>query len=113
MLGFIILSHILGKILMGTGGLLLLILLGLIVWFWQNTLKARELALRAARDVCLNQQLQLLDGTVTLHRLRLRRSNQGRLTAQRTFQFTYSVEGDDRRTGFIITLGNLVEQVGL
>lgn len=98
---------------MGTGGLLLLIVLGLIVWFWQNTLQARELALQAALDTCRSQQLQLLDGTVTLHRLALRRSNQGRVTWQRTFQFTYSVEGDDRRTGFIITLGNLVEQVGL
>jgi len=99
--------------LMATSGLLMLVLLGLIVWFWQNTLQARELALRVARDTCLSQQLQLLDGTVTLQRLALRRSNQGRVTLQRTFQFTYSVEGDDRRTGFIITLGNLVEQVGL
>jgi len=98
---------------MGTSGLLLLILLGLIIWFWQNTLRARELALQAALDTCRNQQLQLLDGTVTLHRLALRRSNQGRMMLQRTFQFTYSAEGDDRQTGFIITLGNLVEQVGL
>ena len=98
---------------MATSGLLLLILLGLLVWFWQNTLRARELALRAARDTCQSQQLQLLDGTVTLHRLALRRSVGGRMTLQRTFQFTYSVAGDDRRTGFIITLGNLVEQVGL
>ena len=98
---------------MGTSGLLLLILLGLIVWFWQNTLQARELALRAARDACQSQQLQLLDGTVTLQRLALRRSNTGRVTLQRTFQFSYSAEGDDRQTGFIITLGNLVEQVGL
>lgn len=98
---------------MGTSGLLLLILLGLIVWFWQNTLRARELALRAALDTCRNQQLQLLDGSVTLHRLALRRSYQGRMMLQRTFQFTYSAEGDDRQTGFVITLGNLVEQVGL
>jgi hypothetical protein len=98
---------------MGTSGLLLLVLLGLIVWFWQDTLRARELALRAAGEACRNQQLQLLDGTVTLHRLALQRSKQGRVTLQRTFQFNYSVEGNDRRTGFIITLGNLVEQVGL
>ena len=98
---------------MGTGGLLLLILLGLIVWFWQDTLRARELALRAARDVCQHQQLQLLDGTVTLRRLTLRRSHRGRVTLQRTFQFSYSAEGNDRQTGFIITLGGVVDQVGL
>ncbi len=98
---------------MGTGGLILFILLALLVWFWQNTLRARELALRAARDVCQKQQLQLLDGTVTLHRVALRRSQRGQVSLQRTFQFTYSLEGDDRQTGFIITLGDLVEQVGL
>ena len=98
---------------MATSGLLLLILLGLIVWFWQNTLRARELALQAARDACQSQQLQLLDGTVTLHRLVLRRSHRGYLSLQRTFQFSYSTAGDDRQTGFVITLGNLVEQVGL
>ena len=94
-------------------GLLLLILLGLLVWFWQDTLQARELALRAAREVCRNRQLQLLDGTVTLQRLATRRSNQGGVTLQRTFQFAYSEDGHDRYTGFVITLGNHVEQVGL
>ena len=98
---------------MGTGGLLLLILLGLVVWFWHNTLQARELALQAARDVCRRQQLQLLDGTVTLHRLALQRSNRGRIRLQRTFQFAYSTEGNDRQTGFVITIGNLIDQVGL
>jgi hypothetical protein len=98
---------------MGTSGLLLLVLLGLIVWFWQNTLKARELALRAARDTCLSQQLQLLDGSVTFQRIALRRSHRGRMTLQRTFQFAYSEDGHDRRAGFVITLGNHVEQVGL
>ncbi len=98
---------------MGTGGLLLLILLGLIVWFWQNTLRARELALQAAREVCQRQQLQLLDGTVTLHRLALQRSNRGHIALQRTFQFAYSTAGDDRKTGFVITIGDLIDQVGL
>jgi hypothetical protein len=49
---------------------------------------------------------------VTLQRVALRRSA-GRLRLRRTFQFTYSSAGDDRRTGFIITRGKHVEQVGL
>jgi hypothetical protein len=98
---------------MGTTGLLLLILLGALVWFWQNTLHDRELALLAARDACQHQQLQLLDATVTLQRIALRRARRGGITLQRTFQFSYSTEGHDRQTGFVITLGNHVEQVGL
>jgi hypothetical protein len=93
-------------------GLILLILLGMLLWFWQNTLRVRELALKAAREVCASQQLQLLDATVTVQRLALRRLA-GQAVLQRTFQFTYSRDGNDRQTGFIITLGNHVEQVGL
>jgi len=98
---------------MGTTGLFLLILLAMLVWFWQNTLRDRELALLAARDICQHQNLQLLDATVTLQRIALHRSSRGGLILQRTFQFAYSAEGHDRQTGFVITLGNHVEQVGL
>jgi len=98
---------------MGSSGLLLLVLLGMALWFWQNTLRDRELALHAAREICQHQALQLLDATVTLQRVTLRRTASGGMGIQRTFQFAYSSEGDDRLTGFVITLGNHVEQVGL
>jgi len=98
---------------MGESGLLLLVLLGALAWFWQDTLRARELALGAARDLCGAQQLQLLDATVSLHRLQLQRSDRGGTELRRTFQFSYSDDGDSRRTGFIITAGNRVEQMGL
>jgi len=97
---------------MAGSGLVFLILLGLLIWFWLDTLQVREVALHAARDICHHQQLQLLDATVTLQSLKLRRSV-GRLKWQRTFQFSYSSRGDNRDTGFIITLGNHVEQAGL
>ena len=97
---------------MGSSVLLLFALLGLLVWFWQNTLRVRELALGAAREVCHRQQLQLLDATVALRRVVVRRSA-GRLLLQRTFQFSYSSEGSDRQSGFVIVTGNHVEQVGL
>jgi hypothetical protein len=93
-------------------GLILLLILAALMWFWQSTLYVRELALRAAQEICLRQQLQLLDATVTLQRVVLRRSV-GRLLLQRTFQFAYSSDGDDRNTGFVIIAGNHVEQVGL
>jgi hypothetical protein len=97
---------------MGSSGLMLLIWLGILIWFWLDTLQVRELALQAARDTCYRQQVQLLDATVTLKNLYVRRFS-GRLRFQRTFQFAYSNNGDDRNTGFIITVGNHVEQVGL
>jgi hypothetical protein len=97
---------------MANSGLILLVLLGALLWFWQSTLQVRERALNAAHDVCRRQQLQLLDATVVLQGLSLRRSA-GQLRLQRTFRFSYSQDGHDRNTGFIITVGNHVEQVGL
>jgi len=90
-----------------------LLLLGLLLWFWQNTLRIRERAITAARQTCSRQNLQLLDGTVVLHRLSVRRDSAGRLTLRRTFLFGYSEDGMERHTGFIIMLGSHIEQVGL
>lgn len=97
----------------GSSGLLLLVLLGLLVWLWQNSLLAREIAVRAAREACQQQHLQLLDGSVALQRLTPERLASGRLSLRRTFLFSYSEDGMERRTGFIILSGNHVEQVGL
>lgn len=90
----------------------MLILLGMLLWFWQDTLHVRELALQAAHDICSSQQLQLLDATVTLQRVLVRRTA-SHPALQRTFLFTYSSNGNDRHSGFVITVGNHVEQVGL
>jgi hypothetical protein len=97
---------------LANSGLLLLALLGALVWFWLNTIRVREFALDAARDVCRRQDLQLLDATVALQRLTLRRAA-GQLRLERTFRFSYSDDGVTRGSGFVITLGNRVEQVGL
>ena len=98
---------------MSAASLIPLLLLGLLLWFWQNTLRIRELAVSAARQTCDRQNLQLLDGTVVLHRLSLKRNPAGRMTLRRTFLFGYSEDGVERHTGFIIMLGSLIEQVGL
>jgi hypothetical protein len=90
-----------------------LALLVLLLWLWQNTLRIRELAIVAARQTCSRQQLQLLDGTVVLHRLGVKRSPSGHLALRRTFLFAYSEDGLERHTGFIIMLGAQIEQVGL
>jgi len=88
-------------------------LLGLVLWFWQNTLRIRELAVKVARQTCSGQNLQLLDGSVVLHRLSLKRNASGHMAVRRTFLFAYSEDGIQRHTGFVIMLGSQIEQVGL
>lgn len=93
--------------------LFLLLLLALIVLFWQSNMSAREAAAAAARDTCSRQGLQLLDGTVELQRMQFARNTPGTLVFRRVFQFSYSPDGATRQSGFVIMLGNQVENIGL
>jgi hypothetical protein len=95
------------------GSLIPLIILGLGVWLWQNTRKVHELAIDAARQTCDRGGVQLLDGTVVLQRFSWKRRPSGRIALQRVYLFGYSEDGTDRHTGFVITLGSHIEQVGL
>lgn len=93
--------------------LFLLAGIGLIVWFWLQSLHARELAIRTAKDLCQRQGLQLLDATVSLNSLRPRRNAQGHMSLLRTYQFEYSTDGTERQMGFVLLLGLRVESAGL
>ena len=81
-----------------------LLALGLFIWFWRENLRVRETATRIGRQACKSYGLQFLDQTVALQRLRPRWV-QG-LHLQRTYQFDYSLEGEGRRTGYLVMLGN-------
>jgi hypothetical protein len=90
-----------------------LLLLALLVWLWQDTQQARERAILTARRTCDAQDLQLLDGTVSLQRLRPGRCHDGRFCLRRTFVFEYSSSGNDRQQGFVLMNGPSVAMVGL
>ena len=53
------------------GLLMLLLLAAAAVWFWQDSLAARESANAAAKEACTRLGLQFLDGTVAFARLAL------------------------------------------
>lgn len=83
---------------------LLLLLAG--VWFWLDSLKAREAGMRAARAACAADDLLLLDDTVALATLRPARDEHGRLRLRRVYHFEYSDTGDNRRPGQLTLLGS-------
>lgn len=94
-------------------GLLLLLALGGLVWFWLDSLRGREQALRAGVSACGQMDVQLLDYTVELARLRLARDRDGRLRWRRTYNFEFSLDGGQRCPGQIVLLGGRVESVCL
>lgn len=92
--------------------LLLLLALGAIVGLWLKLSVARERAVQEARRQCLQHGLQLLDETVGLRALRLRRVN-GLRRIERCYGFDVSIDGHDREPGRLWMIGDAVSSVSL
>ena len=93
------------------GLLTLLLLAAAVLWFWQDSLAARESANAAAKEACTRLGLQFLDGTVAFARLALVRVN-GWLQLRRTYVFDYTATSIERRQGFVLLTGRRVESIG-
>jgi hypothetical protein len=85
-----------------------IVLLAAIVWLWFDSVKARDIAIEAARRACAADGVQFLDDTVAIASLQPARDDDGRLVLRRAYAFEYSVSGDDRRPGSIVLLGQQV-----
>ncbi|WNL45260.1 DUF3301 domain-containing protein [Dyella sp. BiH032] len=77
-----------------------LLLLGLlaVVAIWLKLSRSRELAIAEARRQCERHGLQLLDETVGLRSIGLRRLD-GERVLERSYSFEVSIDGDDREPG--------------
>jgi hypothetical protein len=92
--------------------LALLVLAGVIAWFWQDSLAARELANRAAMEACERLSLQFLDGTVAFARIGFTRGSNGWIALRRTYVFDYTADSIERLQGFVVLVGHRIESVG-
>ena len=77
-------------------------------WFWLNSLKVREAAVRAARNACAMEGLLLLDDTVAITSMKPARNDEGHFTFQRAYEFEYSDTGNNRLKGSVVLLGRKV-----
>ena len=93
--------------------LIALTILALTVFFWLDSLRARERALKAGRAACERYDLQFLDDTVSFTRIRLGRDEDGQLRIARTYTFEFSDTGNNRRHGAIVMLGGELQDVQL
>lgn len=83
------------------------------VAFWLSTMTSRDAARSLVAEFCRDNQLQLLDQTVALRRISLRRKSNGSLSFVRVFKFDYSDNGFRRRDGMIWMLANRPLQISL
>jgi hypothetical protein len=82
-------------------------------WLLYEALRAREAAIRITKEACKQHGLQLLDDTVHGVRLRFARDREGVVRLRRTFQFDFSEDGVNRRSGSVVMLGARVESLQL
>ncbi|EPJ49229.1 MAG: hypothetical protein OFPII_02090 [Osedax symbiont Rs1] len=91
----------------------LLTLVCLAIYYWLSAQKIREFALKAARTECERLNLQLLDGSVGLNKIRPVRGQAGSLTLKREYNFEFSATGDERYIGKITLLSHRVIDIYL
>jgi len=92
-----------------------ILLLAALAWLWLDSLKAREVAVRTAREICAAEGLMLLDYTVAIASLKLARDDNGRIQLQRAYDFEYSDTGNNRIKGNLVLRGHrvIVFNIGL
>ena len=85
-----------------------IIILSGLAWLWFDSLRAREAAVRAAREACAADGLMLLDDTVAISNLKPARDDDGRLKLQRAYDFEYTDTGNNRLQGSVVLRGHRV-----
>lgn len=83
-----------------------ILLLAAIAWLWFDSLKVREAAVRAAKEICAAEGLLFLDDTVAIAGIRLARGEDGRVRLQRAYDFEFSDTGNNRLKGSLVMLGH-------
>ena len=91
--------------------LLLLVCFGLGLYAWMRARDAAEIARRHGARACETAGVQLLDQTVALVKLGLRRDESGRLRVLRQYRFDYSRDGSDRMSGGLALLGQKLQWI--
>ena len=93
--------------------LLIFAVLVFLAVFWWNTMGIKQQAYAAAKRHCLELSLQLLDQSVMLKRVRLKRNRAGGLSLLRVFVFEFASTGDERYRGEVHVLGRSLVDVSV
>jgi hypothetical protein len=95
------------------GTLVGLLALGAVALLWFESRAAAETARGGCIRACSRAGVQLLDHSVALRRLRLRRHESGRVGLLRRYAFEFSTNGSDRHPGNIELHGERILWVSL
>ncbi len=93
--------------------IVILTLLMVAGWFWLDSTRVREAAIALGKDACRRENLILLDYTVAIASIRIKRNRHGRFALRRIYNFEFSDTGNNRLNGTIILLGRELELLDL
>jgi len=83
------------------------------VWYWQDSLRSRELALRRCRHICEQHDVQFLDQSVYVAKVQFARAASGKLCMRRFYAYEFSIGGVDRHNGVAVVTNHRVEYLSL
>lgn len=86
--------------------LIILIAIGLL---WYSSMQAREQGLAIAKQACHETETHLLDDTIFLSHMWVKRDSQGQLRIRRIYTFRYIDKQTDIHQGTLILLGKRQE----
>lgn len=84
-----------------------------IIWYWQDGMRAKELARKAGKQACEQDGVAFLDDSVVLEKAALRRSRRGNMAIFRRYRFEFSSDGSCRYHGSIEMMSKQVLQLSL
>lgn len=95
------------------GEIIFILCLGLGLWFWHDTLRARELAVSRSKQYCQDIQVQFLDESVAQISIRPGRSESGHFAFHRCYHFEFSPNGNERYNGSAFVIGGHLQSIQL
>lgn len=91
--------------------LIVLILLLVSLFYWFNSIRAKEIATQHAKKSCKKALIEFLDDTVLIKKIRLRRNTHGQMSIYREYEFEFSSTGEFRYKGQVRLLGKYLIDV--
>lgn len=93
------------------GEILVVFLFGAVCLHFLASIRVRELAVQAVLRAGQRDDFQLLDQSVQLHRISMSRDASGRWRLWRQYRFDYSLDGVNRRQGYVVMLGKQLQSI--
>jgi len=90
---------------MSPSDFIFLLFLVIFIFYWLDSIRAKEIATKYASNECKKVLLEFLDDTVVIKKVRLRRNTRGQIAIYREYQFEFTSTGEYRYKGLVRLLG--------